>query len=415
MIRRKVTLAFSLAFGLAATASFTACSSSSPKGGADAGHDSSTGGGDSGHPDATGGNDTGAPTDSGGASDTGTPTEGGGNDSGSNEGGSNDGGGNEGGNPGSCTAYVTTLCTQMSSCDPIGLQLSYGDMATCVATLTQDCGAQGMVPHTSGLNDQSACVAALTASCASYFETLTHTLLACREAPGTLADQAVGCGYDSQCVAGDYCDLSGASFTDPRCMQGMCNGDTITGSSCNTTADCNNDQLGDQCVTTFAGGTSDAGDSDGNPICQQVSYGAAGADCAAETDKQCQTGFYCSTNFKCAAVLSANAVCDPTISGECDQRAHLSCDPTMAVCIQNVIPVPSGAQCDNTTNGATNICDGNLYCDTSQSTPTCKPQQTMGQGCVTTTVGECVTGLHCAGPSEPNPSTCQPAIAAVCM
>jgi hypothetical protein len=292
----------------------------------------------------------------------------------------------------------------MSACDPTGLKLVYGDVATCKAAAAQTCTAPA-IPDTSGITDPAACLAAIKASCDSYFETLSHPPAACRPQPGTLS--GAGCGYDSQCVAGDLCDLSMASNPAPMCMKGNCT-PAVTGTTmCTAVTDCDSVKGGLQCVATASGMplTSDA-----MPICQAPTYGKSGDPCLAGTNLQCQVAFYCGPNNTCVPKLIAMQPCNVG-DGSCDDRIQLSCalppGGAATACIAPTV-VPMGAQCGA---GTTNICYGNLYCDTTTTPSTCKGRVGQGDGCVTTVANECDPGLVCSAMT----STCEPPPPPACM
>jgi hypothetical protein len=329
--------------------------------------------------------------------------------SGNTSGSSSSGGGTQ------CATYANAICGQLMTCDPLGLQLAYGDLATCKSVAAKDCNSSMGITGTTGLADPAACATALTANCNSFFETGSHPPLACQSKAGTVADGAA-CGYDAQCVAGDGCDLSQANFPDPRCMQGQCAAFAATGDPCTQGNDDCDARTGDQCVATFKSGTPPT--SDGNTVCQAVTYGANGAACVAGTNKDCQTGFNCVANA-CAPVLAAGAVCDPTTNNNCDPRVHLTCElvpnsnPAAHKCTAPTVVV-AGSQC-GVVNNVLQLCAGNLWCNTTVTPSVCAARVAQGNGCVTTNVNQCDFGLYCAKSTDPNPGTCQPPLAAVCQ
>jgi hypothetical protein len=297
----------------------------------------------------------------------------------------------------------------------VGLQLLYGDIATCQTVASAQCTASMGITGTNGVNDPAACLSDLTSSCDSFFEIPSDPPMACREKAGSVADGAA-CGYDAQCVAGDGCDLSNAQFPDPRCMQGVCAAFASTGSSCTPGNDDCDARVGNRCVATFQSGNPPT--SDGTTVCQAVSYGGNGVACVAGTNHDCRTGFNCVANA-CSPVLGMGSVCDPTNNNNCDPRLSLSClpvpnsSPTAYKCTAPKVVV-SGSQC-GVLNGVTQVCAGNLWCNTGANPSVCAAKVAQGGGCVTANAGQCAYGLHCAGPNEPNPGTCQPPLAAVCQ
>jgi hypothetical protein len=291
-------------------------------------------------------------------------------------------------------------------CDMVGLELSFGDQATCKTVLSQGCSTN---PGLAAVNDATACLTALTTSCTSYWETSAHPPTACRNKAGTVADMAA-CGYNEQCVAGDGCDFTGVTHTDPSCMLGTCTAYALTTESCIMETDCD-PRVGDHCVETFVSGTgSSPPKGDGNTVCQNVTYGGNGAACVNATNKQCQTGFNCVANA-CTPVLGVGTVCDPTTNNNCDPRIELTCakvpnsTPAVYKCTAPTV-VGTGSQC-GVVSGVTQICKGNLYCNTSVTPNVCAARVAKDGGCVTSIANECTFGLACAKPTDPMPGTCQ--------
>jgi hypothetical protein len=301
-------------------------------------------------------------------------------------------------------------------CDPLGLKFVAGDLATCKANVDAACAAAAAspIPGYNGVVDPAACKTALTSSCDSYFETSAHSGPACYPKPGSIADGMVGCGFDVQCVAGDYCDLSSATFMDPRCFKGKCAGLVPSGSPCDPAAptpDCDV-RAGFRCVPTANGMPIM---SDNNPICQVLTFGDAAAPCLLGTNKECKEAFYCGPNHTCVPKLGAGSSCGAAANNaECDNRISLECvipmGGTTPACTPIVV-VPSGSQC-GLVNGQVHHCQGDLYCDTTGLPPhTCKPRVALGNGCVTSIANECMPGLVCSAMT----GTCSPPLAAVCM
>jgi hypothetical protein len=418
MTMQRVSFAAWLTIAIATGGAFAACSSSS---------DNKTAGGGAGGQAGLGGVGTGGRSGSGaGGRSVGGNT--GGNATAGNAEGGAAGDGNAGDSaagdsaagaagvsgdvPVTCATTGDAICDQLNQCAPSTLKAQYGDVATCKAAAEQACTAT-QIPSESGVNNPAACQAALVASCDSYFETTAHPPTACRQKAGRIAGGA--CGYSEQCIAGEGCDFSLAAQLDPACMQGTCAALIRHGLSCQENTDCDA-RTGDRCSPTFSAGQ--PGDNDETDICQAVTYGGLGADCATGSNKDCQVAFYCGPNNKCAALLGANATCDPAANNHCDSRFGLACRqvPQATVgtyaCSAPTL-VPSGAQC-GLVNGTEQDCFGNLYCGNASAPSTCQPRVAQGLGCVSIPPN-CAAGLHCAGASEANPGTCQPALAHVCQ
>jgi hypothetical protein len=305
-----------------------------------------------------------------------------------------------------CVQLGTARCNQLSACNPIGLRALYGDLASCISATMTQCQTNPARTHTSGPTDTAACLAAATASCDSYFEEVAHSAPGCRFGAGSIADGATGCGYDVQCGVGEHCDLSTATFMDPRCMLGTCRPTVATGAACTQATDCDYPR-GVTCVAS-ASGTPIA--SDGMLVCQSITYGGAGAACVDGTNRSCQAAFYCGPSHTCVAKLGEGQPCNPAL---CDDRIDLECvvpsGTTTPVCTARTV-VPSGAQC-GIVNGVLHSCYGNAYCDTTTTPSTCHPRVAAGGGCVATIHFECASGLTC----DQATGMCSPPAAPTCM
>jgi hypothetical protein len=335
-------------------------------------------------------------------------------------------GGVDAGNP--CPAQAVALCDTQSTCDPAGLEVAYGDLATCISVVSQQCSpalwgltdtvtGNPLLPTTNGINDPTACLAAFTASCDSYFETLAHLPLACLPKNGNIADGATGCGDDWQCVAGDVCNTSCTAYGKGGgciCSVSTCMAATPAKSPCMGGHECAYGTTGLQCLATGSG-TSPV--SDGVQVCQMPVYGNLGDPCLANTQLQCKSAFYCGANNTCVAKLGQGQACDYPGDG-CNDRLHLACNPmwldsgaptSSGICNEWQTVVPSGSQC-GLVGGTNLVCQGNLYCDTTAYPGTCKPRLTQGTGCNAGIPDECSFGLQCSIPPSYNAGmgTCEP-------
>jgi len=171
---------------------------------------------------------------------------------------------------------------------------------------------------------------------------------------------------------------------------------------CTVDSDCDVDN-GYRCAATFVSGVPPT--SDGNPICQQVTYGSSGASCVPGTNMQCVNGTNCSSANLCAAVLPTGSACDPTAS-LCDNRVGDTCVTTgsgSACTALNVVHI--GAQC-GVVAGAIQSCSAYALC--SGGPPTvCTARAAAGAAC-TATPDNCDPGLLCTA------ATCQTPTPPVC-
>lgn len=364
-------------------------------------------------------NDTGGTgNDSGG---TGNDSGGTGNDSGGTGNDSGGTGNDSGGTTGvDCAAIANASCSRFLACAPQQFQLQYESEAICREIQTAACmlGVGANIPDTNGVMDQAACTAALNASCDSFFENRPAYVAfpACKPRPGrrALNDR---CGVDNQCGTGMnsqgqtvqlYC--FGTPLPTVACNNGNCSPPDRAMSGRNT---CRNSTTGRdlcdlwngyQCVNDFRA-EFDAGLS--GTQCQLVTYGGAGAECLANSTKQCLTGFVCGTNRRCQAVLGMGATCMPN-ADLCDTRLGLRClqdQNGQNTCLPPAV-VRVGAQCNITVQGRMQVCSNVAICN--MATPrVCELRKRLGEPC-TAQPDNCFPGLTCRNGmcAAPMPPTC---------
>lgn len=253
------------------------------------------------------------------------------------------------------------LCEKLNACAPAGLQIAYGDLATCTARLKLDCIDGAKAPNT-GLTFASAqsCISALaTASC----EDLLYRNIAACDFKGTRAN-GMGCGTDDQCQTG-RCAKTAA-------VCGVCAALVKAGNKCGEDEDC---EAGLVCSD--------------DDVC--VLPAAPGGAC---TDTQpCQLGYYCANN-KCVAQASApGADCDNDEG--CDFTKGLFCRTELGKC-QNLGFAKSGDTC-GFISGSFAVCSAGATCSLSegQLQGVCAAAAKDGEPCSDTT--PCLEPARCVG------------------
>lgn len=217
-----------------------------------------------------------------------------------------------------CDDFATAFCSQLAKCTPFALQVTYGDMATCVTRAAIPCpsalAANGTKTTTSDLEQ---CVQAVNAeTCDEYLDNPQPS--AC-SIPGTVAAGAA-CGSDWQCSTG-FCALTAGTLCGTcatRAMPGQTGPDggpvCLVDAQCAATSVC----AAGKCVTPgMMGATCSAMD----PCLRTLAcIGGtcktplqAGAACAAATDCDGSKGLYCDTKgtktCKQTGTASAGGMC----------------------------------------------------------------------------------------------------------
>jgi hypothetical protein len=295
--------------------------------------------------------------------------------------------------PADCASIAASNCSIMKQCTPELFILAYENDTICKDQQTKACQT-AQTSGDNGVMDPGACAAAVSASCDAYFSRVQSPPAACQRKLGNVADQGK-CSFDSQCGAGEYCYATTAG------CPGACQMASGAMGSCTTDHDCDTDN-GYRCVATF----DMTNGSDGNPVCQQVTYGASATACFDGSNKQCANGFQCA-NKACSPVLAAGAPCDGAAASLCDLRRGHTCEVDSNnnhVCTPPHV-VQAGAQCGPVMS-FTQVCSAYAICGGGAPT-TCQLRVTAGMPC-TTVPDNCYPGLQCkAGTCQPpDPVTC---------
>ena len=285
--------------------------------------------------------------------------------------GSTDGGGADSGDASvggaqACTDLATAYCTKVQGCAPIFVEVSFGDVAGCIARASQSCVTALVGNGTSASPaTHEACAAGFaSASCDDLLNGKPPS--ACVIAPGKLAD-AAACGEDAQCQSA-FCGKPAGAYC------GTCARPPAAGDAC----------IGGRCGLSLACGA--------NAKC--VTPGALDATCDANTP--CLTTLSCG-NGKCAAALAPGATCDPqqkTTPG-CQTTAGYYCNTVTTKCTQVTVGT-TNQQCGVARNGVT-LCSAAGFCrGATATTPgVCIGAAADGAACDDTKGPACMAGSHC--------------------
>lgn len=304
---------------------------------------------------------------------------------------------------GDCASQATAFCTRYEECDSNRFIGAYENMSICVEVTTAACETpSAAAPRPT---DPATCAAARAGSCAAILGFAGEMPAACLPGPGDRnRDQA--CGYDSQCgMEGDarlYC----RGVTNPACEDGNCYQPTFNGSSCNDSVFDPCDTLaGYSCVHSFAQREMMGTPAWNQQKCEMVQYGAAGADCFEDTEKQCGFGLIC-MNETCMPTAPEGATCNPSASlCETGLACIIRDDESSERCTRTSIFVQVGAE-SGTVDGIRQDCSAYAIPST-ESPPRCELRRRLDETC-SASRSNCWPGLECRGGTcqEPDPATC---------
>jgi hypothetical protein len=193
-----------------------------------------------------------------------------------------------------CGDLAAAICNKLESCSSTFVQVTYGDVTTCITRTKLGCQTALDAPSTSLTPDQLAdCASALSAeSCDDQFDPTPPE--PCRPRAGGLAD-GVACADDTQCRS-TYCNKQGKTC-------GVCGKRAAAGEACTTDEDCEWDLA---C---------------GSSVC--VTYASVGESC--DPDHPCREPIACDSSGTCAKPGGAGASCEPTDQTTCDLYQGLFC------------------------------------------------------------------------------------------
>lgn len=253
-----------------------------------------------------------------------------------------------------CQAYAHAACTQLSTCAPFTLALTYGDEPTCEQRAVLACMPLFVARGTgSTATMTSACAAAVMGeTCEQFFDNNQPSACA---VTGTLA-QGAACGSDVQCQSGfcrhPFANLCGTCATRAGAGQAGTDG----GVACLTDSDC-------QATLLCAGGTC-------------VAPGAAGSACSLQ--QPCDHTLAC-VSGKCATPVPVGGAC--TALTDCDGANGAICNLMTKTCIA-IGKGASGQPCD-AVNGGWTECTAGGACDNvaKNGEGTCHPPSVDGALC----------------------------------
>jgi len=261
-----------------------------------------------------------------------------------------------------CTDLDTSLCGALGACSTFVLQLSFGDLATCVARNDLACTI-GQAPSGVGRTtaDLEACGRALPA--ATCPDLIARKLPAtCQDPPGTVINGAA-CGSGLQC-ASTFCKRQGAAC-------GVCAPRAGAGESCNGNDQCQPDLVcaGSACVAPAESGA------------------------ACDDKHPCRDDLYCKSGV-CSAKAGPGESCADTDKA-CDLVRGVGCNPFTHVC-QNVRVAKKGDPC-GIVGGTLVLCEASGLCEgaTLAVPGTCTAAAGDGAAC-----GNAANGRGCLAPAS---------------
>jgi hypothetical protein len=274
-----------------------------------------------------------------------------------------------------CADYANAVCTKVSTCGPLFLQISYGDVATCTTRFKSLCTGAFAANGTSITADRAEkCVTAFNAAgCDALFD--RNTPSDCRATAGSLAN-GTACGDDNQCQS-TYCN-KGANSNCGTCGTAR----STAGQACNSDDNCD---YGLVCAA--------------NKLC--IARGQAGATC--DANHPCASTLYCNAAIgamsgTCATPNAEGAMCmSGSGLGSCNALVGDFCNPKTKVC-QKIVVASGGAACGyDMSSGSYTACGTNGLCKMPalSSTGTCLAAAADGATCDANNGPLCLAGATC--------------------
>ncbi|HTA93364.1 MAG TPA: hypothetical protein VK745_27490 [Polyangiaceae bacterium] len=293
-----------------------------------------------------------------------------------------------------CTKLADARCERVGTCNADGIQVRYGDLATCQSAQKAACmnslaaSSTGATPTTT-----SACADALPAvDCTDYNNNLLP--VACQPVAGKLAAGAA-CAFSAQCQS-RFCGI------DKNASCGVCQPEPQVNDSCASLDSCGPG------LTCVAKGT----------VC--ASEDAKTGD-ACDADTPCGAGFSCvGAKAATTAAAAVQGACQPAVATTgaacdskkktgpgCDPAKGLACDPTSMLCIAAVV-ASAGQACD----GDLTVCAAAASCviPTGATMGTCVAAAADGAACDTANGPSCLTLSRCIVTGTGTSGTCELAI-----
>jgi hypothetical protein len=276
-----------------------------------------------------------------------------------------------------CSDVDTSLCSALGACSAFALQLTFGDMATCVTRNDLGCTIGQMEPGVGRTTDDlEACAHAVpAATCPDLIAGKMPA--ACQDKPGTVINGAA-CGAATQCQS-TFCNKNGAC--------GVCAPRQAAGQSCNSDPQCAQNLVcasGSSCVMP------------------------AEANIACDDKHPCRADLYCKAGV-CSTKGGAGDSCADTDKA-CDLLKGVGCNPFTKIC-QNIHVAKKGDPC-GIVAGTLVLCEASGLCEgaTLAVPGTCTAAAADGAACSNDAGGRsclppanCVNGI-CRLPAT---SSCQ--------
>jgi hypothetical protein len=279
-----------------------------------------------------------------------------------------------------CAEFARAECTQVATCTPFNMTLTYGDETTCEQRAVLACmPAIGAAGSTLTRAQVEQCAQAVKAETCEQF--LDNDQPSACTYTGSLPVGAA-CGTDSQCNTG-YCRL-GLGACGTCAVRAQAGQAALDGGlpSCFTDSDC---------VATL--------------VCAMgVCVGPSPAGAACSLQQPCQRTLAC-IGGKCAAPVPVGGAC--TFPTDCDGAHGAACNTNTRTCVA-IATATSGQPC-GIVNGGLTDCVGGATCGNVNPTLQGICHQTAADnapcgpdiGCMAPAV--CAAGARC---TLPNPAVC---------
>jgi hypothetical protein len=313
-----------------------------------------------------------------------------------------------------CTASAQAQCTKRDTCSTNHYLIArtYGDMATCVAHIHDNCVQALAAPSTgnSPANVLACANAYASISCVDYLDSNTDAYPAsCKVQVGTLA-MGAACRFSAQCqstfcsiATGSACGTCAASPSEGT----PCNGPGGVSSCGGHSLDCAGAVADD---TGFTAGTCTPWVTTVGGACDKTHPCGEGLSCTptnpTATNRTCQT-----------AGAAVGVACGGASDPGCDGNQGFSCNGKTHTC-QQIIVATAGTACGTADDGSFTNCLGNGDCQGATSTSnkgTCRTAAADGASCDAVAGPRCAVQSSCVtGGGSTTAGTCTAANAAAC-
>lgn len=278
---------------------------------------------------------------------------------------------------------ITSFCSTLQSCFPIGFPSTYSSIADCTTQVTASLDAQIAQPGQSmTVSDQVACVNAIVAAGCGGVVGLVDLDSICNK-PGTGAAGSA-CQVDAQCASTSCASVSTTNAPPSAC--GQCAAplsNVAAGGECHASPECAGGLgcIEGACATVVAIGAA----------CDNSHFCAYGATCDA-------------TTAKCKALGGVGAAC--TSSSDCDADKGAICDPAGSnKCVaitQTIVAVGQACGASSAPSTTRTSCGPEVSCIAN----VCVANATSGGACDATNGPFCGAGLQCTSGKCAAPAIC---------